>query len=151
MSPWRRPARLAKLFWPYLAAVAGGHRVRSPAYAWYDIESTRERELADGRVEADNLARVLQEQVARNLEGVEHTLAALKVLVERAPGAVTLGEIADRLGLVTGTPIERRVNRFDRDGRIVDSTDPQRLSSAVSIADVALFPPGATSKAASGW
>jgi diguanylate cyclase (GGDEF)-like protein len=138
MSTWRRPARLAKLFWPYLAlwlvvtgAVAG--------YAWYDIESTRERELADGRVEADNLARVLQEQVARNLEGAEHTLAALKVLVERAPGAVTLAEIGDRLGLVTGTPIERRVNRFDRDGRIVDSTDPQRLSSAVSIADVAYF------------
>jgi diguanylate cyclase (GGDEF)-like protein len=141
MSAWRTRARLARFLGPYLVlwlVVAGA----VGAYAWYDIASARERELAEGRIEADNLARVLQEQVARTLEGFEHTLAALKVLSERAPGAVPLTGIGDRLGLHTGTPVERRVNRFDRTGALVDSTDPERAGLAVSIADVAYFRQG---------
>lgn len=139
MPHWRSPLRLAKLLWPYVVlwlAVAGA----IAGYAWYDIESTRERELADGRVEADNLARVLQEQFAGNLASSERTLAAVRVIVELAPNSVPMATLGDRLGLGNGTAIERRVNRFDRNGLLVDSTDPAQAGArGRSIADMRYF------------
>jgi len=55
--------RAVRLLWPYLAswlAVA----LAIGAFAWHDVGSARERELARGRVEAENVARLLQEHVA---------------------------------------------------------------------------------------
>jgi len=45
------PRRLLRLLWPYLF-LWFGLMVALGTYAWYEIRSTRERELASGRVEA---------------------------------------------------------------------------------------------------
>ena len=87
-GPRRLRPRL-RLLWPYVVlwlAVAGA----IGGYAWYEIASSRERELAAGRIEAENLARVLQEQVARSLETFDRTLALLKIVHEKAHGAIAL-------------------------------------------------------------
>jgi diguanylate cyclase (GGDEF)-like protein len=116
------------VLWFVVAAALGG-------YAWYEIASTRERELAEGRTEADNLARVLQEQVARNLEGLQRTLDLLRIVHERTPGGLALAGLTEALGAASSAEIERRVNRFDRNGDLVDSTDRQRPLPARTVAD----------------
>src|SRR5664279_5539105 len=124
----------ARLLWPYLAlwlvvaAAVGG-------YAWYEIATTRQRDLAEGRIEADNLARVLQEQLAGNLEAFERTLGLLKIVHERNAGGASLVGVTDGLDSVSSSAVERRVTRYDRDGRLVDSTDRERPLPAISAGD----------------
>ena len=129
-----RPFRRALLVWPYfalwavVAAAVGG-------YAWHEIAATRLRDLAEGRVEAENLARVLQEQLAGNLDAFERTLGLLKNLYERTPGGISLHGVTDGLNVAPGSVIERRVVRYDREGHLVDATDIRRPLPAVSAAD----------------
>jgi diguanylate cyclase (GGDEF)-like protein len=126
--------RMLRLLWPYVVlwlAVAGA----IGGYAWYEIASSRERELAAGRIEAENLARVLQEQVARSLETFDRTLALLKFVHEKARGAIALSALTATLNASGNSEVERRVNRFDRDGRMIDSTDGGLPARSISIAD----------------
>ncbi|MEO8507853.1 MAG: sensor domain-containing diguanylate cyclase [Betaproteobacteria bacterium] len=131
-------ARVARLLGPYVAlwfvvaAALGG-------YAWYEIASTRERELAEGRIEADNLARVLQEQVARNLEGLQRTLDLVRIVHERTPDGLSLAGLTDALVVASSSEVERRVTRFDRNGNLIDSTDRPRPLPARTVADLPWF------------
>lgn len=132
------PSRIASVLWPYVAlwlvvACALG------AYAGYETRSTRERELASGRAEADNLARVLQEQVTRSVEGFGRTLGLIKVVYESTGGATRLAGLTDSLQGFGNSDIERRVLRYDRDGWLVDSTDPEALRVRRSAADLPWF------------
>jgi|KBSSwiStaDraftv2_1062776.scaffolds.fasta_scaffold01169_17 diguanylate cyclase (GGDEF)-like protein len=131
-------ARLLRSLWPYVAlwlVVAGA----VGGYAWYEIASSRERELAAGRIEAENLARVLQEQVARGFETFDRTLALVKIVHEKTYGAIALSNLTDALSGSVNSELERRVLRFDREGQLRDSSDPEALRSGVSIADRPLF------------
>ena len=88
--------RMHRMLWPYVVlwlAVAGA----IGGYAWYEIASSRERELAAGRIEAENVARVLQEQVTRGLETFERTLALIKIVHEKTHGAIALSTMTDAL------------------------------------------------------
>ncbi len=83
----------ARVLWPFLAlwlVVAGA----VGGYGWYEIASTRDREIAAGRNEAENLARVLQEQVTRSVESAERTLGMLRILYERTRDPNVLAGLA---------------------------------------------------------
>lgn len=130
--------RLLRLLWPYVAlwlavACAVG------AYAWHEVTSTRERELASGRVEAENLARLLQEQVLRSVEGFTRTLGLIRIVYENTGGATKLAGLTDSLDALGSTDIERRVLRYDRDGWLVDATDPESLRVRRSAVDLPWF------------
>jgi len=128
------PFRLVKLLWPYvllwfLAAGAVG------GYAWHEIASSREREIASGRYEAENLARVLQQEVTHSVEGVERTLVMLRILYQRTRDPAVLAGLSDAFNEGSHSEVERRATRFDREGRLVDSTDQEQRGAAISIAD----------------
>lgn len=130
--------RLARVLWPYLAlwlAVVSA----LGAYALYEIRSTRERELASGRIEAENLARVLQEQVARSVDGFTRTLGLIRIMHEGSHGTLKLAGLAASADAPGSTDIERRVLRYDRDGWLVDATDPEALLVRRSAADLPWF------------
>ncbi len=130
--------RLFRVLWPYVAlwlVVAGA----LGGYTWYEIASSRERELAAGRIEADNLARVLQEQVASSVEVFSRTLELLKIVHERTRGSIPLSTMTAALNATGNSEVERRVARFDRDGRMADSTDGEFPPRDISIADRSWF------------
>jgi hypothetical protein len=83
--------------WLVVAGAVGG-------YGWYEIASSRERELAAGRIEAENLARVLQEQVARCLETFDRTLALVQIVHETTHGAIALSTLDGRPHAAASTP-----------------------------------------------
>lgn len=130
--------RAWRLLWPYVALWLAVAAVLS-GYAWYEIRSTRERELAAGRVEAENLARVLQAQVSRSVEGFTRTLGLLKIVYESTGGATRLAGVTDSLEAAGASDIERRVLRYDRDGWLADATDPEALRVRRSAADLPWF------------
>ena len=132
------PKRLVRVLWPYIAlwlAVV----TAIGAFSFHEIRSTRDRELANGRVEAENLARVLQEQVTRSVEGVTRTLGLLRIVHQSTHGATKLAGFTDPLVALGATDIERRVLRYDRDGWLVDATDPEVLRVRRSAADLPWF------------
>lgn len=127
-----------RLLWPYLAlwfavTLAVG------AYAWHEVSSTRARELASGRAAAGNLAQLLQEQVARSVDGLTRTLQLVRIVHEGGHGTTKLAGFAEPLVLSGSSDIERRVLRFDRDGWLVDATDPAALRVRFSVADTPWF------------
>lgn len=128
------PLRRLRLLWPYalLWLVAAG---AVGGYAWYEVASSRDREIASGRYEAENLARVLQREVAHSVEGVERALVMMKILYERTRDPAVLLGLADAFNAGAHSEIERRAVRFDREGRLVDSTDRDQRGEAISIAD----------------
>lgn len=132
------PGRALRLLWPYLVlwlAVASA----IGAYARHEVRSTRDNELASGRAAARNLAQLLQEQVARSVEGITRTLQLIRVVHESGGGATKLASLADSLVIPGSSDIERRVLRFDRDGWLVDATEPEALRARFSVADYAWF------------
>lgn len=129
---------MLRILWPHVAlwlavALAVG------LYAYHEARSTRASELASGRVTAGNLAQLLQEQVARSVDGLTRTLQLVRIVYESGNGTMKLGGLADSLALPGSTDIERRVLRFDRDGRLVDATDPAALRVRFSAADYPWF------------
>ena len=129
---------MLRLLWPYLAlwlAVTGA----LGGYVGYEITTSRDRELAAGRIEAENLARVLQEQVTRGFETFDRTLALVKIVHEKSYGAIALSTLTDALSGSVSSELERRVLRFDRDGQLKDASDREALRSGLSIADRPLF------------
>ena len=130
--------RAWRLLWPYVALWLAVAAVLS-GYAWYEIRSTRERELAAGRVEAENLARVLQAQVSRSVEGFTRTLGLLKFVYENTGGTARLAGVTDSLDRSGASDVERRVLRYDRDGWLADATDPEALRVRPSAADLPWF------------
>ena len=127
MSPLTHPpTSLVRLLWPYVAlwlVVAGA----LGAYTWHEIDASREREVTSGRIEAENLARVLAAQTTRSAESFERTLALIKANYENAPAATRLGPLAEPLRATGASEIERRVLRYDRNGVLADATDAQAL------------------------
>lgn len=130
--------RAWRLLWPYVALWLAVASVLV-AYSWYEIQSTREREIASGRMEAENLARVLQAQVARSVEGFTRTLGLIKVIYEDTGGTTRLAGLTDSLDGFGASDIERRVLRYDREGLLVDSTDPEAMRVRRSAADLPWF------------
>lgn len=128
--PYRR---LLRLLWPYLllwllaAAAATG-------YAGFEVRSARERALASGQDEAGNLARVLEAHVARSLEGFERTLGVLKQQHEDN-GTMPLSSFQAALDTAGASEVERRVMRFDRDGRFVESTEASARYEGMVVSD----------------
>lgn len=103
------------------------------------IEAGRQRELDDGRVEAENLARILQAQTARTLEGADVALSMLKAMHERGVGDAFLAPVADSLARSSGSEIERVFSRFEADGRLAASSLRDAPIGKISIADRAYF------------
>ena len=129
---------MLRILWPYLAlwmVVAGA----LAAYALHEVWSTRDRELAAGRIEAENLARVLQEQVARSVEGFQRTLGLIKIVYESNRRGTQLSGLTDSLNSANLSQIERRVLRYDRDGWLADATDADAKRVRVSVAELPWF------------
>ena len=78
MSPTaNQPNSPVRLLWPYVAlwlVVAGA----LGAYTWHELDASRQRELAAGRLEAENLARVLAAQTARSVPGPSRTVSSAR-------------------------------------------------------------------------
>jgi diguanylate cyclase (GGDEF)-like protein len=133
--PYRR---LLRLLWPYvllwmLAATA------AVGYATFETRSARERALASGAVEAGDLARVLEAHVARGLEGFGRTLGVLKRLHEGGGRSTPLAAFQSALDAASGSDVERRIMRFDRDGRFIESTELPARHAGASVSDRAWF------------
>ncbi|HEX4884223.1 MAG TPA: diguanylate cyclase [Casimicrobiaceae bacterium] len=129
---------IARVAWPYVALwclVAAG----LVGFARYEIDRNRERALNAGRAEADNLARVMSEHVGQVLQGFDRTLALFKFAHETQLAPHALARLGDAMKPIHGTDAERRVNKFDAEGRFVDSTDPELVSASISIADRVYF------------
>ena len=132
------PLRLLRILLPYVAlwvVVAAA----LAAYAVHEVRSTRDRELAAGRIEAENLARVLQEQVARSVEGFQRTLGLIKIVYESDRRRTQLTGLTESLNSSNLSQIERRVLRYDRDGWLSDATDADAKRIRVSVAELPWF------------
>jgi diguanylate cyclase (GGDEF)-like protein len=120
------------VLWPYLAlwvAVACG----LAGFAAYEIERHRQVVMEAGRTEADNLAQVMSERMAQVLDGTDRTLTLFKVVIERRLADQPLERLAEAMRPIQGSDAERRVNRFDRDGRLVGSSDPTLTPGSLAI------------------
>jgi diguanylate cyclase (GGDEF)-like protein len=104
-------------------------------FASFEVDHNRRAALAEGHAEAENLARVMSEQVQQVLEGAERTLTLVKLVHEHQLASPPLATLAAAMKPIQGTEAERRINLFDRDGRFVASTDPQLNLVGVSIED----------------
>jgi len=132
------PTRVLRLLWPYvalwvvIAGVLGG-------YAWHETGASRQREIASGRIEAENLARVLAAQTTRSVEGFERTLGLIKIVYENARGETRLATLDESLRLTGASDIERRVARYDSSGRMADVSDTRMFDGRVSAAGLPWF------------
>lgn len=126
ISSTERTPSLARLLWPYVALwmVIAGVLV---AYTLHEIDASRGRELTHGRLEAEDLARVLAVQTSRSAESFGRMLALVKAAHESTPGGTRLRTVGESLKATGGFEIERRILRYDRDGVLADATDPQLL------------------------
>ncbi len=131
--------RIARVVWPYVALwclVAGG----LVGFARHEVDGHRQRTLDAGRAEAGNLARVMSEHVAQVFQGIDRTLALFKAAHETQVAPDALARLRSAMLPLHGTEAERRVDRFDADGRFVGSTDHGRIaSSATGITDRRYF------------
>lgn len=131
-------AHLSRVVWPYAllwALVATG----LVGFARHEIDGHRERTLASGRAEAENLARVMGEQVALVFQATDRTLTLFKVAHESNLAPASLARLGEAMKPLLGTDAERRVNQFDAQGRFVASTDPELVSSDISVGDRGYF------------
>ncbi|HVE50826.1 MAG TPA: diguanylate cyclase [Casimicrobiaceae bacterium] len=131
-------SRLARIVWPYIAlwlvlaaAVVG--------FAAYELGSNRNADLAAGRAEAENLARIMSEHMQQTLDSTDRMLTLFKLAREHRMSAQSLETLSTAMKPMQGTEAERRVNFFDRDGQFVTSTDRKLAGRAASIADRAYF------------
>lgn len=130
--------RQLKALWPHVALwVALTAMVAG--YTAFQIASQRESALTAGQVEAENLARVLQDHTSRTLEGFDRALSLIKALHERGGADAFLAPLARSMEHTTTTEVERVFHRFDRDGALVASSQTDARFGAVSIADRAYF------------
>src|SRR6266542_1054846 len=114
-----RSVSIARILWPYvllwllLAAAL-------TATVVVQIAGDRERDVADARTRVDNLSRVLADNVARTLDGIDRTLTVVKAVHERNLSSASLETLFEAFKL--GDDVERRVAVFDRDGRLQTAT-----------------------------
>jgi diguanylate cyclase (GGDEF)-like protein len=118
--------------WVALVALVAG-------FTAFQIVSQRRAELGGGQVEAENLARVLQDHTTRTLEGFDRALSLMKALHERGGGDAYLTPLARSMEHTMSTDVERVFNRFDRDGVLAASSQPDARPGEVSIADRPYF------------
>ncbi|CAG0966962.1 putative diguanylate cyclase DgcT [Burkholderiales bacterium] len=130
--------RLTRALWPYVALWTAVTVIVAAVTA-FQIAESRERELAQGRAEAENLARVLQDHTARTLDGFDRALSLLKTLHERGVGDALLKPLSASLVHTMSTEVERTFNRFDRQGTLVATSARERPAGTVSIGDRAYF------------
>lgn len=130
--------RLARILWPQFALWAVLCALVAAATLWL-IESSRERELADGRAEAENLAHILEGQTARILEGFDLALSMLKAMHERGAGDAFLAPLASSIERSAVPAVERVFNRFDANGTLAASSRRDAPIGAASVADRAWF------------
>ena len=132
------PRRLLRALWPYAALWALLCAVVVAVTGW-QVAQSRAAALGDGRIEAENLARVLQDHTARTLDGFDRALSLLKALHERGVGDAFLAPMSASLSPSMSTEVERTFNRFDRDGVLVATSAREPPGGRVSIADRTYF------------
>jgi len=132
------PRRLLRALWPYAALWALLCAVVVAVTAW-QIAQNRATELNDGRIEAENLARVLQDHTARTLDGFDRALSLLKALHERGVGDAFLAPMSAALARSMSSEVERTFNRFDRNGILAATSAREPPGGRVTIADRAYF------------
>ena len=130
--------RLARALWPHLALWAVLCALAAGVTLWL-VESSRRSELADGRVEAENLARILGDQATRTFEGFDLALSMLKAMHERGVGDAFLAPLSASLERSPSFEVERVFNRFDADGRLAASSKRDAPVGQASVADRAWF------------
>jgi diguanylate cyclase (GGDEF)-like protein len=86
------------------------------------IVGDRDRDLAEARTRLDNLSRVLADNVAQTLDGIDRTLTVVKAVHERNLSPAPLETLFDAFKL--GDNVERGVAVFDRNGRLLTATGP---------------------------
>ena len=134
MTPRLPYRRLLRLLWPYLL-LWGLAAAAATGYAAFEVRSARDRALASGQAEAHHLARVLEAHVARGLDGFARTLGVLKRLHEGSGRAVPLAAFEPALEAASTSEVERRILRFDREGRFVESSAVAARHEGMSVAD----------------
>jgi diguanylate cyclase (GGDEF)-like protein len=120
-----------RLLWPYVALWAVVATALA-AYTWHEIDASRQREVRDGQMEAENLARVLAAQTTRSAESFERTLGIIKAIHENSPRGAQLAVVGESLKATGTSELERRVLRYDRNGVLSDATDPQALQLRIT-------------------
>lgn len=131
-------SRVARIIVPYVAlwfVVAAG----LVAFQIYEVDRNRSAALEAGRAEAQNLSMVMSQHMAQVLDATDRTLTLAKLFHERKVTNLSFRELAEAMKPMQGTEAERRINRFDRDGRFVSSTDAELRLPTVSIADRQYF------------
>src|SRR6185436_12901673 len=132
------PRRWLRALWPYLGLWVLLCGLVVAVTAW-QLAQSRATALNDGRTEAENLARVLQDHTARTLHGFDRTLALLKALHERGVGDAFLAPMSASLAPSAVSEVERTFNRFDRDGTLAATSAREPPAGQVTIADRAYF------------
>ncbi|MGI8894981.1 MAG: sensor domain-containing diguanylate cyclase [Casimicrobiaceae bacterium] len=103
------------------------------SYAVYDNEQERKLVFKRAQIELETVARLMRDQVERTIDGVDRTLSMFKVIHEKQLTQALQSNMFD--GVRSADQEQRRVLVFDRDGRLVTSTDPAFRVSTASIAD----------------
>jgi diguanylate cyclase (GGDEF)-like protein len=132
------PAKLVRALWPYAALWALLALAVAGVTSW-QVERGRQAALADGRVEAENLSRLLQDHTARTLDGFDRALSLMKALHEHGVGDAFLAPMSASLAASMTSEVERTFNRFDRDGILAATSAREPPAGRVTIADRAYF------------
>ncbi|HEY8242886.1 MAG TPA: diguanylate cyclase [Casimicrobiaceae bacterium] len=123
-----------RALWPYVGLWALLCALVMGVTAW-QVEQSRATALTNGRLEAENFARVLQDHTSRTLDGFDRTLALLKALHERGVGDAFLAPMSASLAPSVASEVERTFNRFDREGVLAATSARELPTSRVTIAD----------------
>ncbi len=138
-----RPLSIAKVLWPYvllwlLVAAALG------ATVVVQIATDRERDLAAARSVVDDLSRLLADNVARTLDGIDRTLTVVKSVHERNLSSTPPEMLVEASRL--DDDVEHRFAVFDRNGFLQTAigTDAERalwnVSSVIDFVDASMYP-----------
>lgn len=104
------------------------------AFCVVQIRSDRAQTLSDAEHDVTHLARVVRVQFTETLDQYELTLTLFRILHERHLAPQPLALMAETERRTPERPPERRIDRFDRAGRFVATTDPGRADASLSVA-----------------
>jgi diguanylate cyclase (GGDEF)-like protein len=126
-------ARLVRILWPFASLwllLAGAVLLIS----LLEIRADRAAAIEEAHQDAESFAEAARMRVAETLDRYDRTLSLFKLAHERRMMAQPLTALAETLRLGSGGGA-RRIDQYDREGRLVASTDPERYSAPASIAE----------------
>ena len=130
-------ARLFRILWPFAALwllLAGSVLLISA----FEIRADRAAAIQEAREDTERFAGAVRALVSEKLQQYDQALSLLKLVQERRLTAQTLTALAET---VHAGPLrsERRVDRYDREGRLVATTSADRGSVPTPIVDRRTF------------